>query len=415
MSRPNGPRRANADLIYTSRSAGITYLSRFDMCNDIEWKDISNLAWYDISTTSHRLAISATGDVIHKDKVTWSPIDVGVHRIFSPSSIKIVSLLGNYHNLSTVQIATFLGVTVRQAWNTLSSMFAAGLIMRALPPWMNDENGMEYGGSGSLWRLDTDSPRLHEWEIMENGLNDLEHLLAVGSRSLRKPTRGSASSASLRHNLVTAEVMLRALEVVPRIVGTWGEIYASSDLLLPEEVENGEIRSIYADGLLVLDDGKALVIETVASRNVDNVSRALRNKVALWTYIAGLTKYEIGVLFLDASPSPKVNRFRYHVAQGIEEASAFTSKSAIHKRGSSAIYVAHIQDWFPVQHGISAGFSEIEVWSPIKEHYLPLAPHSLALSSPVSNDLVVNTLAALHTPSWIVRSPRELMEPSETP
>lgn len=393
-------------LVYQSRSPGINYLDRIDPLYEIAWDDAIRTRWQDISTLEHVLATNTIGQIVHRDRMKWSPVSLSSAKQYHPNAIRLVALLGQFHQLTTLQLCTLLGTSVQQVWNAASNLYAAGVVERAIPEWWREDE-RPHGGSGSLWRIDTRSPRLPEWL---DGLEDLEWLLLTGGRDLTKGTAGSTSRTVIRHNVATTEIVTRALELCPGVLGAWGEAAATAELLMHGSKRSDEqLRRNIADAALVTRDGTVIVVETSGASNMDStaVGQRIADKAAAWGAVAARSDLPIKVLFVDASQHPRPGRFRWHVLRGVEGSNRYLSRTRDQQTARRSVFVADAHDWFPIPSGVDLSFLTLRAWSPADDSLHDLVPVDTQLDP--SSDVVVNTLAALHTPTWVVEQPLSLV------
>lgn len=399
IDKPKG-RNPSVTPIYQARKNMLTYLDRIDPLYEVTWRDGVNMDWSEIHSVRHELRISANGQLIHVNAAISSPIDISSGITHSHHAIRSMAALIQFYQLSTYQIATHLGTTPNRVWKSLSALYSYGAIERAIPHWIKENIASDRGdaGSGSLWRINTRSPRLETWL---SKLKPLEYMLLTGGNDITKGTNSSRSATSVRHNFAAAEIMTRVMEVVPGALGVWGESFTIADKLIDTDLRHSSgIRLNIADGVIVTKDGKLILIETSGASKLDNAlnGQRIQAKASAWATVAALSDLDIRVIFVDISQSPSPKRFRYHVQQGVESADKFMSNTRMRERGKEAIFLADSHDWFPFELSISKGFETLEAWSPITERYHDLVPIDTKLDK--DSDVVINTIGSIHTPKW---------------
>lgn len=404
----SGRKNPKTGAVHAVRENAMTFIDRIDPIHEVTWKDGVNLQWHGIRAVVEGFKISATGQIIHERRSEPSPIDLPPYRTHSNRAVQVVAQLAQYYQLSTFQIATLLGSTPNRIWRTTSALFGAGIIERAIPGWIEDGVAADrgHGGSGSVWRLAARTDRLDEWL---SKLSDLEYALVTGGVDISMGTTSSRSASSVRHNLSAAEIMIRAQEMVPGVIGAWGEAFTSADMLLPPGVREGQdIRQNIGDGVLVTRDGKLIIIETSGASKLDNQLNGprIQNKAAAWSIIAALSNLDITVIFVDIAHTPR-KRLQYYVKLGVESAASMISDTYLLQRGTSRIFAVDAWDWFPFELAIAEGFLTLEAWSPITNRYHDVIPLDVPLR--VEADPVLNTVAALHTPKWVLDPIRSLV------
>lgn len=386
MSR-EGLRGPRTLPVAQSRATRLPYSQRLDPLHEVPWHE----------------ATLATRWLAAEDPVAPRPaLHVG------PASVRAVAALAQFHQLTTFQLGALLALTPNAARHALDALFECGVVQRGTPGWAAPRNGPRpSGGAGPLWRLDRRSRQLPEWL---GHLDDPEWALATGCLDLTQGTSGSLNAGSLRHNLVTAELALRALEACPAVVGAWGEPLASIGQLLGEAQErygDRELRANIADAVLVLRDGALVVVEAVGQKNLN--ARRLAAKTAAWAAVAARSTLDLRVLCVDVSARSRPETFRRRVWRGVEEVDHLLTRTADRRRARERVYAVSARDWWPGPRRLSEGFLELEAWRVSDERFHPLAPVDTPLRR--DSEAVWNVLAGLATPDWINEDPRPLALP----
>jgi len=381
----------------SSRSPHVTYLDRIDPLHEIEFKDVVGTRWDEISVLEHALAVSPSGALVHRTKATPSPVSLSAARLYNPLTIRSVAALNQFHQLSTFQLITLSGGDHKNMEYVLGQLYSAGLIQRSTnTKWTHaDKDDRLNFGVGDVWQLNSTSPRLAEWF---DGLSDLEYLLMSGGQNMLKGSNGSSGSSSIRHNLTLAEIIIRAIEMCPGVIGGWGEpltVVGSFTDTLPD------IRKNIADGAIVGKDGSVILIETSGAANLDRdaVGKRLSEKALAWAAVAARTEIPLKVVFVNISTKARMQRFGHHIQQGLDRINEEIVKPQAQRKGRESIFIADALDWFPFTLGISRGFTELEAYSTVTRRYHSLIPADTKINPEA--DVVANTLAALHIPPWI--------------
>lgn len=400
LDQSEGRRKANlSPVVPSSRSPHLTYLDRIDPIHEIEFKDVVTSRWSDVSLIEHALSVSPSGALIHGTKAISSPISMSPARLYNPLTIRTVASLTQFHQLSTHQIVTLTGGDSKNVGLALQRLFAGGIIQRSTnQKWTHaDRDDRVDYGVGDVWQLSSASPRLPEWF---DGLSDLEHLLMSGGRDMLKGTNGSSGSSSIRHNLTLAEIIIRAIEVCPGVIGGWGEPMTTSNLFT-DTLER--MRANIADGAIVANDGSIILIETSGAANVDRdaIGNRLEEKALAWAAVAARTELPLKVVFVNISSKARMQRFQWHIQRGVERISEHIVRAPMARKGSESIFVADALDWFPFTLGVSQGFTELEAYSTLTKRYHSLVPADTAINPKA--DVVANTLGALHIPPWVAQ------------
>lgn len=199
-------------------------------------------------------------------------------------TIEIVSVVASYRTLTFTQIAGFVRHQPTDDFSHLiHTLFAAGILDRGIhiPSIVAgaDPNNLD------LYAFHLNNAT--DWRTTLN-----RHLTLPGRWAVAAGTPLSVGGQYARHNILTAELLLRAAAYLPVTVA--GEAQS----FLTDLVDAGSHRSAKrADGIIVRDDDFILGIETTASS-----SRGLEDKVIAWADALRGAPGGRAVLFLDAIP-----------------------------------------------------------------------------------------------------------------
>lgn len=375
----------------------LSHLDRIDPIHEVTWAETAMSKWSTPSYVDERYRLEPTGRVRLSPRTVEAPLTVPDGEIYAPAAIEAISLLVQFHQLSTAQIVSFLGRPRTSVRRTLTALYSSGIILKSTPDFTTHdaENSV-----GDLWRI---NPSSTAFEDFLSSLSNLDYLLLTGGRDVRKATVGQTSPTAIRHNLALSEIMLRALEMCPSVLGVWGEPNTTAqDFYQTSEIE---MRNNIADGAIVLADGSVIVVETSGKNNLDSngsAGKRLRDKAAAWAAIAAMSEVPIKVLFVDISSSLNPSRFRFHITEGANEAGRFLIRKTDLDRAQHTLFFTTARlHWFPAERLVIPAFHELLATSVATGKTVPLAPRDLPLRT--DQDAVVNTLAALHTPPWVVK------------
>lgn len=384
--------------VFASKDVTVSYRDRVDPLHQMSWEDGVNTKFRPVGGVEHTLKVDAKGVLTHAKERVRASLRVQKRRLYTQSAMLIVANLVQYYQLSTMQLSTVTGFSPESIAARCSWLYAEGVLERADPSWIGDEDlaGLPDYGSGSIWRIDLRTQEFADWL---EGLSDLEFLLITGGREITKHTNSSRSSSSLRHNLVAAELMIRSMEIIPSVIGTWGERFTGTSSLISEsKIMEMKMRSNHSDGGIVTKDGQTILFETSGTANLDNENGIrIQEKAAAWAAICAMSDIPLRVVFVDIAPRPNVPRFRWHVKLGLDQVSKYLVNKRMQDRGTQSVFLANSYDWFPFAHEVSRGFQTLEAYSPLTGKYHDLIPASDAVSDA---EHVANTLASMHTPDW---------------
>lgn len=392
----SGSRSADCSPVLTSRLAGSRapdHTERFDPLHELTYLAATRTTWSQISTVAQVLSLR-NGAVVHTARKRYSPIEAPHARLYSPAALQTVALLAQFHQLSTAQIAAFTGAALGPTWPVVSALYAAGVLQRSVPQWWDPADVRPAGGTGNLWQLNLEhGEAIGVWL---DRLEDVEHMMLTCGRDITAGTSGARSASSTRHNLVMAEIALRAVECCPGVLGAWGEAASVASLLS----EDPGMRANIADGTIVARDGSLVVIETSGRSQLDSdkSGQTLAAKAASWAAVAARSPVPMKVIFVNIAASARRRRFDWHVMRGVQDASSYLSRALDLERAHAAVFTADAYDWFPMANVVSRGFQALEAFNPTTKRFAEVITRCPAVER---TDAVVNTLASLHTPTWV--------------
>lgn len=388
-------------LVVKSRAPIYPWYERIDPLYEIEYKDSILMPWDSISAIKYSLMPNAQGILERRVDTIHSPIKESPSILYSPIAILAMSLIYQYHQLSTIQISCFLGIDRVRLWKFVSALHNAGVLKRSIPPWWTNENDSLADGSGSVWSID-----FHSWttETWFNDIGPLEWAMITGG-DLTPPS--SQTPTTIRHNMVTADTILKALEVCPGVIGAWGDRVTGGGYLYSNvNTITGEItRGNIGDGAIVTRDGRIIVIETVGAAKfaIRGTGYRISDKAAAWVGIAAKLDLDLSVVFMNSNKRANHSGLEKFVRYGVEfESKKYVVSKSKRKIGQEKIYFVDGYDWFPGPRLIDPLFEELTAYSPYRNEWVKLAPADAPL---VKNDVVINTVLSLHTPNWVNDAP----------
>lgn len=387
-----------------SRSPETPWPDRIDPLYEMDYRDFLTCTWKNEKVLTPELRINEAGVVKPSVGEQSLIVDRPLNMTHSGRAILIVAALSEFNHLTTAQISALVGIKVGYVKTVLEELALTGVVIRLD---MHVERSFEKS-LGAIWRLDRSNANIHlskwasmlsplDWTLISNGVN-LDTI------------SGSNHPSSLQHNLMTNELLIRAMEVNPGIIGAWGERHSRmidmyKAALFPENVSRKNI----ADGVLVTRSGKIIVIEASGSSLINKKAgdnkNALVSKAAAWVAACAYSELDINVVFVDVSAKPDVDTLRLYVSYGVEKESAnYVTRAHLRQKGAKKIFVADGREWFPTARTIGESFLYLRAYNAFSKRKANIIDTDDFKTNPEA-DIVKNTLVSLHTPKWIANLP----------
>lgn len=392
------------------RAPVMPWTDRLDPLYELDFRDMLDAKWSSEKVMRPELHVSDAGLVTpllaETDVVTARPPNL----THSARAVMVMAALSEFNHLSTAQLTCLLGAQKASVQTTCEELLLSGCLKRLD---MNHRY-LRLSDFGDVWRIDrtvlngnlsrwTSRLSALEWTLISNGLPFDE-----------KP--GTSTPQGLPHNLMTSEIMIRAMETNPAVIGVWGERHARMVNLYHPRAREKSARLNIGDGVIVTRSGKIIVIETTGSSllrkqkfGVKDSAKTNRNrlvdKVGGWVAATGHSELDLRVIFVDTSRKSTYSSLKKYVDLGTAEGSKkYVTRRSTRERGARRIYVADGRQWFPSPRSISDDF----LWMKAHNSGTGKVDHVIEESDLVTDpdsDLVRNTLAALHVPQWISTMP----------
>lgn len=373
-----------------------SWLDRPDPCFELEYMGGSkNHFWKEISVSKNNVVVNSEGKIEVSETEIFSPILDSKYYRRTKGHIWIIAVMHSFQHASTIQIAALLGITVERAASELEELWSYGILFKTEANARNPES------FGMIWSLNRSSWTLKNWV---HGLSSLNRFLMTQGSDILEYGVGSSSISSARHNVVILEILIKAMEICPGIVGVWGERWVNGKSLLDSNIDTTKeiIKKSMGDGAIVTKDGRIIIFEISGKTNISKTYiKVLSEKVSAWAKVSSLSKMDISIVFVNTSSDSRQNMDRYteHLASGLKEAkSGFVTSSQMEKMDHSIYYVDY-RDWFNSTRGVYEEFASLTAVRAADRQKVELAP----ISTPLDRDsnIIMNTSATLFHPRWI--------------
>ena len=384
-------------VVVRGRVKNYPWYDRIDPLYEIPFHQTTNMRWERVSVEQNTLEPNPQGILQSVTRHVFSPIRESNSFLYSATSIRVMSLLFQYHQLTTFQLAAWLGISRQMLFQHLIRLFRAGVLNRSIPGWFLEDDSDEAGGSGSVWAIYYGGWPFEKWLA---DLEPIEWALVTGG-DVNAPA--SQTPTTIRHNMATSEILLKSMEVCPGVIGTWGDRISGEGRMYnysEQSLAAGIKRRNVGDGVIVTNSGTAIILETAGASNMSSNKHGSRisDKAKAWVAILATNNIDAYVVFVNSNANARPGALEKFVRQGVEMSREDIVSSHVRERGQRRVFVANGYDWFPGERTIDESFIELNALSTHTDEIVPLAPADAPV---VMTDLVRNTLLSPHTPDWI--------------
>lgn len=332
-----------------------------------------------------------------------SPIIIPDKYLYHYNVQRVFALFMQFDTLLEHQIAAFTSMSLEKVRSAVEILWAAQILEKP-------ENDWEYQEKlGTLWRLVRYSTNTKSYI---DGMDNILKVCAFGntnSDNIMTPPGGSGARSSVKHNLFSAEVMLRIAESCDNAVGVWGDLFGAENLF-HKQLPNAEQRSSHADGAIVTKDGTVVLLEIVGAMSRKHGSlKKLIDKTASWIGVIANSHLDINVLFVDTTFGAESSAIINSLDIGIrKESPRYAPDNFTREKALSHIGVVGAGWWFPEDGCISQAGTRLMGYGIYKRDYQCFdQPDPKFSTSEQRKNVVINTITSLHNPSWILSDFKE--------
>lgn len=314
---------------------------------------------------------------------------------------KVFSLFSQFDTLLADQVSAFTGLSIQRSMECLTTLWSFGALERSTDKWKH------FDTLGYVWRMNRSSLSLRAYV---NGMDNIPRVLTVGNSDIADNPPGSGTRTSLKHNLFTAEILLRVAESCDNVVGVWGDSFVSEKLFHEHDPNAEVIRRSHADGAIVTKDGSVILVETVGDIGSNKIAnQSLIDKAASWVGVIANSPLDVYVVFVDTTFYNSVRTTHNSLDIAFrKESRKFAPEQYSRERAISHVGVVGGSHWFPENGSMSRAGTRLLTYNPSTRRYRPFDIPDVDFStSERRRNVVVNTLTALHTPPWILENIKE--------
>lgn len=380
---------------------------RFDPISELNYKDAVRPEWEYISVLREATGPNPNGEiVIQGTELAFDPIPQNPRSLYTAIAVQAMASLVEWHQLSTRQLSTLLAINPREVENTMLVLFNGGIVERLTLTIM--VNGLRSNpGESTLWRVrrggtEQDKRPARDWF---ERLDTKSWMFVSYGFDPMVVFKGQNSPMTRRHDLVSTEIQIKALEMCPGVIGLWGERFCvGNSFYEATTLDHENTRANVGDGAILTRDGKIVVLEVDGNNSNSSCSdgeNRLVKKAAAWTSICGRSDLDLNVIFVSIAKTENRRKMRRLVEIGVNAASnKYVASESIRERGQHRVFTAEVDRWFPGPRCVSSEFRALVVQPTVRAADVELAPIQLGDQRPAERNYIENCVAQLHTPTW---------------
>lgn len=387
--------------LYRSRlPIATSFVSRFDPIFDMTYGESAALNFEQCSAKKLWVGSRTDGSVGPLERNFRSFMDGYTPETYSETSLCAMAALGQFHTLTTAQVAAFAGVSFDEAHKVLTRLYGCGVLLRADGKTIDHDETINR--LGHVWRIASGrgtGPFVERWT---SNLTDFEYMMVTSGRDISRGVIGSSGMFTHRHNLQTAEIALRLQEVSSSVTGVLGE--QSGDISNFVDTSRHYIRGNVSDASVVTTSGRVILLEvTTAKAPTETISQ----KAMAWAFAIATSDVDFAVVFANTNPKHDRDLYRYRVNRGVLDVEdKLVNPGPSIRKAQSRIFISDVtRHWCPNSHVINTAMATMDVLNPATMAFYRLAPEGIKMASTPS---VISSRAALSTPAWITNEFKDL-------
>lgn len=385
----------------------LSWDKRIDPLWETTYHSMSRITWEKSSIKTHGVYDDGTGVLRNVRREVYSPIDLGDGALYSQTAVTLMAIIIEYQMCSTEHIMILAGDPNKgRVVGVLETLFASGIINKS--GMTSDLNGEKT----TVWTINKKSDEFADWLF---GLEPWQYQLIAGGRDVITEWATNQSTAA-RHNITVMDLMVKAMEVSPYVMGAWGERHCTADIFAEQQLlPNEESRGNVGDGLLVTPSGTVILFEASGAKMTgkakrNNVLKSVHQnisathlvmKAAAWVAIAARSDIDLRVVFVDVATKPSFKRMFNAVNVGVNlKSDMFIADSYLREKGMEKIYVADAREWMPIPRMVSQSMETLDCIQVVNGgRSSPLLTEEHGVLN-THSPMVTNTLLSLHNPEW---------------
>lgn len=329
-----------------------------------------------------------------------SPVFMSDRELYHYEVQKVFAVFSQFDSLLVDQVAAFAGIGVERAHECCTILWSQGILERSTRDWRL------FDSLGYVWRINKASNKVKSYV---SGMDSILRAVTVGEWDITDVAPGYGSRSGLKHNLFTAEIMLRLAESADNVIGVWGDPFLSESLFHKQDPDALARRS-HADAAVVTKDGSIVLFEVVGAINKTSyVNQTLVDKAASWVGVIANSPFDLHVVFIDTTFYNTFKATIKSVDIGLrKESHKFAPEEYSRERAIRHIGVTGGHYWFPDDGVISEAGTRLVAYNPYHKMYKQFdVPDNDFSDRDTRKNVIVNSVTALHNPGWILHDMKE--------
>ena len=378
---------------YSSRCP-IPFWERPELLRSIKYEDLRRLDFSTPQVEFPALVPTPTGDISLKQVAKTSPVMMADHELYHYNCQKVFAFLTQFNVCTEQQIQAYTGLSLEEVQKACAVLYHAGIILSPRNGWIHQEK------LGNIWWMKINNPEVKSYY---DNMDSLARALTLGGREDISPPPGSGGPTALRHNLFLTEMCLRLCEQGDNIAGVWGD-YFGAEHLFHTPSDGMKTRRSHGDAIIVTNNGSLVILELSTSRmSTINSLEDIVHKAASWVGVIANSHLDISVIFIDTRWRNNRRMLYRGIFGGVAEVSRqYCPDEYSRQKALNHIGLTNAAWWFPGDNAVSQAATRLMSFSMMdKKFYAYDRPDVEFSDAQTRKNVVINTSAALHTPSWI--------------
>lgn len=373
------------------------FWERGEILRSVSFEDTNNLGFSVPKVATPSAVVSPTGSITMNIVHKTAPMLIPDREKYHHTVQRLFALMAQFNILTEQQITAFLGISAQETHSAIQCLYSLGVVESPTRTWVHEDK------VGKIWRARLNTP---EFAAYYEGMDTLWKILSLGGgdSSGWESSPGAHNDSSVRHNLFMAEIVLRLAETCDNVAGVWGDFFASEKLF--HTTRDGiKRRKSHGDAILVTRDGGLVILElsTHGLKRGGEQMRVIAEKAASWLGVMSRSDLDISVIFVDVKWAQNRKQLYRAVKTGVEEIGPSYAPDRLRRnKAKDRIGLVNAAWWFPHNNAVSQAATRLTAYSVSDYKFRCLDTPDTFFSTPEHRkNLLINTTASLHNPTWM--------------